>query len=309
MRHVMYSFYTSDIIGGVPGAVMWKDAIDAACIKIGDYHGVDMPEWDANIAFAAKCSRQGLPIEAWAYVWGEGGGEAAYLRAQYAKLLDALKAEYGADPHPRPRFILDAEAEYERNVSVGFLDSIGALFGDVDLQSTVIPMLPYRNRLALAVLENFGPVCPMLYWRDFDPFYQDWNNLVPDWVGGPFGRGWVRGFTEAAVSFYGRVVAPTLDELRAFLGVLEARGVQTVYYWEWAGAPEAWWLWLRSQKAPAPATTAALAATAGHVMGTTVADRLATRRPSAGRRAPRGGSAGSGSAGTGLPALPERSET
>jgi len=240
--------YCTQIIGGVPGATMWKDAIDAASIKIADFESADVAEWDPNIAFAAQCHAQGLPIEAWAYVYGSGGSEAKYLWRQYEKLLAALAAA-GVDPALRPRYTLDAEVEYERNASMGFLDAMGDGHKEVELAPMVMPMMPYRNRLALGAIENFGPVAPMLYWLDFSDRWRDWNVLIPDWEYGPFGRGWSRGFTEAAVSFYGQPVAPTLTELQAFVEVLRGHGVTTCYWWQWQGAPESFWLWLRARKA------------------------------------------------------------
>lgn len=250
MRNVMMVWYTKDIIGGIPGAVMWKDAIDAASIKIADLH-TESDHWDENIRFAAECHAAGLPIEAWAYVYGEGKWEVDYIAMQYAKLLTALGKTLNTTDPPRPRLVLDAEIEYEQNVSLGFLTALGEFRRDVELAPMVMPMLTYRNRMAFAAIEQFGPVSPMLYWRDFSGVWQQWDYLIPDWQGGPFGRGWVRGWTEAAISFYGRPT-PTLEELDAFVKVLTGKGVTTCYWWQWQGAPEEWWLAMREQRAKLP---------------------------------------------------------
>jgi hypothetical protein len=239
----MFVWYATAIHGGIPGATMWKNAIDFACLKIGDYN-TDGPHWDANIQFAGECARQGLPIETWAYLYGYGDGEPLYLKGQYRKMIGAL----AGTTIPLPRLVLDLEAEYERNISAGFLAGLGqAIPPTVSLGCTVIPILPFRNRMALAVAENFGPVIPQMYWKAFSDPWRDWNNLIPDWEHGPYGHGWARGWTEAAVSFTGNP-NPTLAELQAFVAVLAGHGVKTILWWKWEDAPVDFWLWLREEK-------------------------------------------------------------
>lgn len=244
MRHGMMVWYANSIIGGVPGATMWKNAIDFACFKIADFKSSVASDWDANIYFAAECARKGLPIQAWAYLYGYGDGEATYLKAQYRKLIAQTVSIPGVGS---PRLILDLEAEYEKNISAGFLQGLGTLPDTVPLASTVIPMLPYRNKIALVAAENFGPLIPQLYWKDFSGTWRDWNVLIPDWERGPFNHGWARGWSEAMIAFSGNPQA-TLDELKAFVAVLEGHGVKTIYWWRWDLAPVEWWEWIRAER-------------------------------------------------------------
>lgn len=237
MKRSMYVWYVSSIVGGLSGALLWRGAIDRVLIKAWD--GEDTTAWERNLSFARDLVAAGVAVDLWGYCYGET--REPVVAARQWERLGSKDA----------RLILDTEAEWEKSVNLSWLYNAAALGEDgITCQGVAIPMLPYRVRAALRLLDGLMPLCPMMYWRGFTPPWDSWDKLIPDWAGGPAGLGWGHPWRSAAVSFYGGPgPRPTLDELDAFETVLAARGVDECQYWEWTGAPEAWWLRMRERNA------------------------------------------------------------